>query len=401
MERMTDGTARQAKRKPLADEFAAPPRHPEDITIACYENDIPSFVEAELDRLYGSIFTSLPHIRIYGGPLGTIHTYVVRRGTKVITLLMFRREKGKVRVINEVIRLDEAAINRFADYIFATYKAVNVIAFKAIQTHVRRPAFPCQVVNALEDIVLSLPASAQEYLASLGKNTRRNIRRYMEKTKRAFPLFSFQAFEKGAVSEQHVRDIISLNRARMAEKNKESPIDAEETSRIISLVRKCGLVGVATIDGRVCAGAISYRAGNNYFLSILAHDPAYDEYWLGILTCYLTVCECIARGGKEFHFLWGRYEYKFTLLAVQRDLDNLVVYRSPAQQLMNGDLVIRTALDAYRRRAHLWLHDATRRDTALGRFALGALHFGRRLRRVKERLAALPGSQTTDAPGGP
>jgi CelD/BcsL family acetyltransferase involved in cellulose biosynthesis len=219
----------------------------------------------------------------------------------------------------------------------------------------------------------------------------------MEKTKRAFPLFGFQAFEKGAVCEQHVRDIIDLNRARMAEKNKPSLIDAEETCRIISLVKKCGLVGVATIDGRVCAGAISYRAGNNYFLSILAHDPAYDEYWLGILSCYLTVCECIARGGKEFHFLWGRYEYKFTLLAVQRDLDNLVVYRSHAQRLMNGDMVLKTALEAYRRQASLWLHDAARRDTALARWALSALHYLRSLRRVKEHLAVPPGSQTTDA----
>ncbi|MES2537318.1 MAG: GNAT family N-acetyltransferase [Pseudomonadota bacterium] len=387
MERMAEATC-----KPGVGESGAPHQaeHAGGVTISCYENNIPAFVDAELERLYGSIFSSLVHFRIYGGPLKDIHTYVVRRGMVILTLLIFRREKSRVQVINEVIWLDEAEIRQFASYVFATYRTTHVISFKAIRTQIHDLAFPCQMFNALEDIVLTLPGSAQEYLASLGKNTRRNIRRYMEKTKRAFPQFSFQVFEKGDVSEQQIRDIIDLNRARMADKNKSSLIDEEETRRIISLTRQCGLVGVAMIDGRVCAGALSYRVGSNYFLSILAHDPACDEFWMGILCCYLTVCECIARGGKEFHFLWGRYEYKFTLLAVQRDLSNLAVYRSLARQVMHGDLVLKMALGGYRRQASLRLHDAMRRDNALARLALGALHFGRRLRRPHR-------GQTTDA----
>src|SRR5207245_3753907 len=130
-----------------------------------------------------------------------------------------------------------------------------------------------------------------------------------------------------------------------------------------------GLVGVATVDGRVCAGVICSRSAANYFMHVIAHDPTYDEYRLGKLCCYLTICECINRGGKEFHFLWGRYEYKYRLLGVQRDLDHLTVYRSRAQFLLNGNLVLKNAYKGYGRQAKRWLLDPKRADSLIGKIA--------------------------------
>ena len=43
----------------------------------CYEHEIPPFVEAELDRLYGARFSSMRHFRIYGR-LKNAHTSVRR-----------------------------------------------------------------------------------------------------------------------------------------------------------------------------------------------------------------------------------------------------------------------------------------------------------------------------------
>ena len=37
------------------------------VSITWYENEIPSFAEAALERIYGSIFSSLAHFRIHGG----------------------------------------------------------------------------------------------------------------------------------------------------------------------------------------------------------------------------------------------------------------------------------------------------------------------------------------------
>ena len=359
---------------------------PGAIMISCYENDVPAFIEAEMARLYASLYSSLVQFRIYGDGRDT-STYIVRKGGKIVTVLLFQQDGGKVRVVNEVIKIDEEDISRFAAYIFANVESATVIFFKSIQTDLQKIPFPHQRFNHLEDIVLTMPQTAEDYVASLGKNTRRNIKRYTKKLREAFPSFYYDVSEKDEVDEQTIRDIVNLNRARMADKNKVSAIDEEETERIILLTKECGLVGVARIDGRVCAGGISFRVGSNYFLSVIAHDPAYDDYWLGILCCYLTICECIARGGKEFHFLWGEYEYKYTLLGVKRDLDKLAIYRSHAQMLLNGDMALSLVFHGYARQARLWLHAAKHRDSFLSRLTIASLN---RWQLLKQRSHGIP-----------
>jgi hypothetical protein len=323
--------------------------------ICCHENEIPAFVEPELDRLYGNIFSSLRQFRIYGWTPGRTSTYVVSENGAPKTILLFERDGPRLRVLNEVITLTTADLERFVQYVFSTFESISVIAFKAIQTDIHRFPFPYQRFNHVEDMTLTLPSTVDAYHASLGKNTRRNIRRHLDRINRDFPTFRFEVRQQQEVDPQLVRDIIEFNRARMADKNIISIIDEDETRRIIRLVQECGLVGVITIDGRLCAGAISFRSGSNYFLNVLAHDPRYDDYWLGFLCCYMTINECIARGGNEFHFLWGRYGYKFLLGAVQRDLDNVVVYRSRAQFLRNANFASRIAYEGYMRRLKVWL----------------------------------------------
>lgn len=373
-----------ARYEPIVDDMPTRLNGPEDITISCYENDVPAFIETELDRLYASFYSSLAHFRVYNDGRDT-STYIVRKGDRIITVFLFQQDGGNVRVVNEVIKVDEEDISRFVAYIFANFEAATVILFRAIQTDIQKIPFPYQRFNHLEDIVLAMPGTAEEYVASLGKNTRRNIKRYTKKLLEYFPSFRYQVFENDEVDEQAIRDIVNLNRARMDDKNKVSAIDEDETERIIILAKKCGLVSVARIDGRVCAGGISFRVGSNYFLNVIAHDPAYDDCWLGILCCYLTICECIARGGKEFHFLWGEYEYKYRLLGVKRDLDKLAIYRSYAQMLLNGTVMLSIAFHGYVRQARLRLHAAKHRGGVGSRLTIASLSRWRNMMRRSQK----------------
>lgn len=326
-----------------------------DLTISCFDNEVPSFVEPEIERLYGNIFSSLRGFRTYGWSGKDTSTYVVRKGGKISTLILFERRDGKARVLNEGIRISGEELNRFADYLFATDASLKVISFRAVETDIRKSRFPLQRYNQLEDLALALPSTREQYLASLGKNTRRNIKRYTDRLMRSFPSFRFDVCESENVNEKDIRTLIAFNRARMAGKNVASTFDEEETRQVLGMATSCGLIGIARIDGQICAGAVSFKAGNNYFLSLLSHDPRYDDYWVGFLCCYLTMCECIARGGREFHFLWGRYEYKYALGAKPRNLDNVNVYRSRMQVLLNADFAWKAAQKGYLRRAKCWL----------------------------------------------
>ena len=331
------------------------------ITTCFYLNEMPPFIGTELERLYGSIYASLGQFRIYDRD-GTASCYVAWLDSCPVAVLLFRIEGNCLRVLNEVIALEVVEINRFAQFVFASFPAVRVILFRALRLGPEKPAFPSQRHNCLEDIVLALPATEPAYFASLGKNTRRNLKRYQRKLCEAHPGFRFEILDAHEVSHQTVRDIVDLNHARMAEKHKASAIGAREIDALIRHVQVCGMVCVGSINGRVCAGAISFRAGRNYFLSVIAHDPQYDEYWLGILCCYMTICACIARGAREFHFLWGEYDYKYTMQGVKQDLDSLALYRSRLHMLWHADVALNMVRLGLARRMHLWLHAMSHSD---------------------------------------
>jgi CelD/BcsL family acetyltransferase involved in cellulose biosynthesis len=247
--------------------------------------------------------------------------------------------------------------------------------------------YPSQQYDYLEDTIITLPSGAAAYTESLSKNTRRNVRRYSQAVTEELPGFRFSVALGSAADPAQIDAVIALNHARMAAKNKQSIIDDAEAHRLQSLVRSCGLVAVVTIDGRVCAGAISYRVGDNYFLIVLAHSPDYDRYSLGFLCCYWTICACIERGGKEFHFLWGRYDYKRNFLGQLRRLDHVLLYRSHLAMLRHARLALRSWYRAQQRRSMLWLQQAKQQDTFTARVALSLYNLARRWR---QRLAGRP-----------
>ncbi|MDB5765184.1 MAG: family N-acetyltransferase [Herminiimonas sp.] len=351
----------------------------EDIAISCHDNEMPPFVEVEMDRLYQNFFSSLAKFRL-DGALRNVSTYVVRKNGKPATILLFRREKKTVTVLNEVIRLDEEDIRRFTTTIFSAFESVDTIMFSTIQTDLGTLPFPYQRFNTSEDIALALPDTPEKYRASLGHNTKRNVKRYSQKLKGEFPSFRYDVYTKEEADERLIREIIDFNRVRMSGKNKVSDIDEKEACRIVSRVKMFGFVGVATIDGRVCSGQICYRVGDSFFMDVIGHDTRYDDYWLGTLCCYLVICECIRQGGKEFHFLWGHYDYKYTLLGVRRDLDHVVVYRSRTHLMLNAALALQTEFNGAVRKLKLWL----RSNSPASRFA------ARFIRRVRSLKASRP-----------
>jgi hypothetical protein len=368
----------------MSDDIACPQpvKMDQDLTISCYQNQVPLFVGPALDRLYGNLYSSLEQLKI-SGKLRNASTYVVSKGEEMLTVLLFRVENGRVEVLNEVIRVDESDINRFTRYIFERFPAVKLVSFRAIQTEVSELPFMHQRFNYLEDFVIDLPKDEAGYGVELGKKAHRNIRRYQKILNQDFDSFRFEVYEGAAADEQLVRQIVALNKARMSGKNKVSSLDEAQTARIVQMVRECGLVGAISIDGKICAGAISYRVGQNYFLGVLAHNPAYNKYGLGILCCYLTICECIARCGKEFHFLWGRYSYKHLLAGVRRDLDYLVIYRSALQYALHYDIAFKALINARKRQAMLWLHEAKHRDNFAARMAVKLLPYLRSFKQMR------------------
>lgn len=323
-----------------------------DFTVAFYQYNVPPFVKAALETVYESLYSTLPQFQYRpDAVLADVHTYVEYQDGMPHAILLFRISGCTAMVLNEVMTIGGADIDRFADYIFKKFESVSVISFHAIQSDKTRPAYPCHRFEVMEDIVLSLPASKEEYLAALGKSTRKTVKYYSNKLKRAFPSFTHEVFTKDKVTPEHVRAIIGMKVARMEKKNKTAMVSEVDIDHVLHMVRNYGIVGIATIDGKMCAGWIGYRVGKNDFMDMFAYDIAYEEYRLGTLCCYLAITDCIERGGKECHFQWGQDDYKFRFLGQQRDLVDLVIYRSRIAMLAHAGKFWRSAAAHVKRRA--------------------------------------------------
>jgi hypothetical protein len=324
----------------------------EQITTLCYENEVPAYIGPELEKIYGNFFSTLEQFR-ETDRIDHAHTYVVFEGEKIATIFLFRIEQNEVRVLNEVIKVRQKEVDLFSNFIFSTYGSVDIILFHAVDTDVTPSHRPYQRINCLEDIVLTLPNTTEQYLNSLGKSTKKTIKGYTHKIERDFPSFQVRTYIREEADEQLIRQIIEFNRARMLSTGKISAFDENAVKHIIHFVHVYGMICVAMIDGKICAGSISYKVGDNYFMHVSAHDPDYDHYRLGVLFRYLTICESIRRGGRECHFLWGRQEFKFSLLGIQRDLHDLVLYRSRIRLVLQSGMAMHTRLKGTKRQAQL------------------------------------------------
>jgi CelD/BcsL family acetyltransferase involved in cellulose biosynthesis len=223
--------------------------------------------------------------------------------------------------------------------------------------------YPCHAVTLSEDMIVMLPPTVKEYDSKLGKNMRRNIKRYTSVLQERFPSYAYRVCEGAEISEQDIRDIIRLSCLRMEGKNIVPRFTEEETQWIADFARTRGLVGIVTIDGRVSAGAIGFRIGENYFMHVIAHDPQYNDYSLGILCYYRTICEGIARGAKRFHLLQGRYGYKYRLLAARHDVSHVDIYRNSLHAIARGPAMARKAMRGRAYAVKQWLlHDVERSE---------------------------------------
>jgi len=342
------------------------------VTVRVYGDAWPDGLPADLalalEHQYGNIFATLAYARTDGGA-GPVLAYVARQGRRTLAILLFRRSGNAVRVLNHAVTLEHAEVARFVATVFSRWSEVTAVTFHAIGGAAGPLPWPQQRYNCLENIVLTLPSGQQAYLDSLGKNLRTSLQRYHRKLARERPALRFVVVERAAIGEPLIRQIIGLSMERMRAKRQRSLHTDTASAQLVALARSHGCVVVALQDGRVCAGVICSAVGGNYFMHVIAHAADFDAYRLGKLCCHEAIAAAIGRGGREFHFLWGRAGYKYRFGGVQRELDRLTVYRSAWSRLRHLRLVLNNAWRGHGRRLKRYLLAPERARCWHGRLA--------------------------------
>jgi CelD/BcsL family acetyltransferase involved in cellulose biosynthesis len=294
--------------------------------IQCFDT-VPSFLAADLDALYQHLNSSFRH-HVFRERASSARAYVARGENGPLAIFLFHIERKRLRVLNELVAIPTAEIERFVRFAFERFPSISTISFSLIDNQVGALRLPCQQHGHSEDVVVSLPASPEAYLASLGSKTRYNIRHQLKALARDYPQLQFITLEGHDIQPRQVRELIALKHSNTDDKGIAFGISPEETAWLVHEACIDGLLLIAVEDGRIRGGSLSLRLGDHYFAHVVAYAPPFARYSLGMLCCYLAMQEKIARKAKEAHLSWGRQDYKFKLRGVQRDMANLDIYRS-------------------------------------------------------------------------
>ncbi len=356
---------------------AAPAEATAGIVSEIYECAVPAFAEAALERLYGSMYASLRHLQLCGCERPQPHTWVGYRRGEVIGVLLFRLRGTQAVVLTEMIPLAAEIAEAFCRALFSRFAYAQSACFNAVTLAASLPRLPASHAAFSENYVIALPASVDDYFAALGKATRKTLRGYGNRLQRELPDLRWEARPASDLRADELRRLVrqlqAFKRDSMAARGKRAELSRRDTARLLALLSERGMVGVATAGGRICAGSLACRFGDNYVMLLAAADPALASFRLGMLCCFWAICDCLRDGARECHLLWGRYQYKAQLLGVPRPLHRVLVYRSLLQMALSPSAL--AAIAWLRLRARLrdrMLGDPGAAASVLQRAALSA-----------------------------
>lgn len=162
--------------------------------------------------------------------------------------------------------------------------------------------------------VVSLPPTYDDWLASLGKKQRHEVRRKRRR---------FEA-EFGAINiERHEGDAIDVFSAmhRLSVGDKGGFMTGAMEDLFSELLRTAGAsIHLLTCDGVARAAAFGFEADNGYYYYNSAYDPAAAMASPGIVLFSAMIETEIERGAVVFDFLKGSEQYKFRHGAQPRQL---------------------------------------------------------------------------------
>lgn len=179
-----------------------------------------------------------------------------------------------------------------------------------------------------EDVMVAMPATKQELLASLGSNKRQQLGKYTRRLEREWPAgVEWVCLAKEEITEELFCAIVQFNSLRQSEKGKQTLWHQAMTHQRCQLARRTGLLCGIRLNGKFVSGAVTYLYGQDAYYALIGHDPQYDYWNLGNLTTWLTMEKCLERSVRRFHFLWGLSEYKLRFGGEVKPLYTLSIYR--------------------------------------------------------------------------
>ncbi|NLE23130.1 MAG: GNAT family N-acetyltransferase [Actinobacteria bacterium] len=264
---------------------------------------------AELPALYGSLFSTSDWFDLFFDrpPTGCCILEDPRH------VLVFGRDgRGTVEIYNRTFEITPRDAERACRALFRVLPFVHRIRLHVLFAP-GELRLPTRVLGTRDHLMLDLPGTAEEWEASLGRSTRRNLKLYENRLRRAYPDARTEVIDPRDRAEELLDLIVAWKVARFSAKGLTTYWETrpDEYTLVFELLKRGnGEAVVTTVDGRVAAIVLLFWIGQSVCAQEWAHDPAFDSLHLGFVCLRAAIRHAISRGAVSMDLLWGNEQYK-------------------------------------------------------------------------------------------
>lgn len=315
---------------------------------------LPAYIWPALNHRYQSVFCSEPHLRVTGGLKKNLQVWVARHQGHITDIFLFEINGRVARLVNEMHEIAIESLEKFTQFLSLEYPQIDALCLHAVFLKGVASQFPVMQTEFSEDYILRLPESTAKWHALLSPRTREKLRYYYRRSCRKQPDLIFRQIRADQITKEQFHRIVQMNRDRMAGKGRSFIMTKKELNELYLLMQECGQLSVIEINGNISAGLICTKIGQSIFMHVIAHDPKHDDLRLGFLCCALSIEAAVSEGMKQFHFLWGYYDYKTRLGGQRQALYRAVIFRSRWRVLIHPDLLVGQVAQKARNKIRHW-----------------------------------------------
>ena len=177
---------------------------------------------------------------------------------------------------------------------------------------------------------IALPASWDDYLASLNKKDRHELRRKLRRIYDGGARVELEVYEDQQSVVAAMDVFFDLHVGSRQDKTEfMTPEMASFFRRMASVMSGLGLIRLFMLhlDGRPVAAVLCFDAGNHLYMYNSGYDPEFSSLSVGLVSKVLCLRWAIENGKAGLDFLRGDEPYKYDLGAKDQQIYRLVVRR--------------------------------------------------------------------------
>ena len=176
---------------------------------------------------------------------------------------------------------------------------------------------------------ISLPSTFDEYLSSLSKKNRHEIRRKLRRLDKIKDVEEYE-FSKYQDIKDNLDDFFKLLRMSSDEKKEFMNLSRENFFRDLSLelsLQNQTRLRFLDIENKRVATSLSFVTNGTKYLYNSGYDPEYRDLSVGVLNHIFAIKNSISEKNKVFDFMRGDEVYKYRLGGVNETISKLVAHK--------------------------------------------------------------------------